>query len=94
MKKLLIISVLTVTASLAHAGSCGDKGSKDESEKKTGISEPTTSIACGKKDGDKKGTGTEGFVESAGMLACDCAGDGKKDKKGSATFSESPEFVA
>ena len=79
MKKTLILSILALTASLAHAGSCGGDYDTDKKGDKSGVVEPTMTIACGKSnDGDKKTDPKKtGFTIYVTELACDTSGDGK-----------------
>lgn len=94
MKKLLILPLLILSASLAFAGSCDGKDcSKDKKEDKSGAFVETSTFAggCGSCSGDKKDkkekkdTKESGFTtESTSLVAgagCgSCSGD-KKDKK-------------
>ncbi|MFQ3243121.1 MAG: hypothetical protein ACI9JZ_002831 [Lentimonas sp.] len=89
MKKLLILSMLAVTASLAHAGSCGDKCGTDKKGEKSGLTQSPMTLACDKTcDGDKKKDMEKpGFNESSMTLACDKTCDGDKKKDGKQTHS-------
>jgi hypothetical protein len=94
MKKLLLISLLSITASFAYAGSdCGKSCDKagDKTEK-TGLSEASTIIAgsdCGKKC-DKKADKTDATNAAIKTeLAGSSCGDGcgkKKDGEKSGLF--------
>ena len=83
MKKLLILSLLALTASFAYAGSCGDGCGSDKKGEKPGVATTSMTIACDKTcDGEKKeGAGKVGMTDAATTLACDKTCDGEKKEK-------------
>lgn len=96
MKKLLILSLLALTASFAHAGSCGDRSGTDKKkDKKTALTASSMTLACDTScDGSKKDKdGKAGMTEASMTFACDatCDGDKKGDKTG---FAESAISMA
>lgn len=88
MKKLLIISFLTLTASLAYAGAgCGGCGGDKDKKKSDASSAQTTSYqvakscgGCGDKD-DKKKSDASSYEAARTVLAKSCGGCGDKDDK-------------
>lgn len=75
MNKLLIIALLALPISFAHAGSCGDKTDKDEQGDKSGAVPPSQSLACDQKsDVDKKnGTDESGYSSESFEFAGNCS---------------------
>jgi hypothetical protein len=76
MKKLLLVSFLTLSASLAYAGSsCGGAGcDKDGKDEKSGLTQTSITLAgsCGGGDEscDEKGEPTEkGFTREQNAVA-------------------------
>ena len=91
-----MISVLALTASLAHAGSCGDQcgGDKDKKGEKTGLTTTSITVACDKTcDGDKKKGEKASLAESVVEMACDKTCDGDKKKSGETKYSASIEAL-
>lgn len=96
MKKLLILSILAVTASLAQAGSCGDKSGTDKKGEKSDLTHSSMTLACDKTcDRDKKkDMEKSGFTDSSMTLACGKTSDSDKKKDGKQTHSTVFEAAA
>jgi hypothetical protein len=82
MKKLLTIAILALSASLAHAGSCGGNPDKDKEGEKKGATASSQTIACGKKaDGDKdNGSDKSGFITGQLEIAGNCGKGGDAEE--------------
>ncbi|CAA6678031.1 MULTISPECIES: hypothetical protein [unclassified Lentimonas] len=82
MKKLLTLSILALTSSLAHAGAGCDENKCDKKTGETaGLTIHSSLVACGgdKKDDKEKG-GATGLTETSSLVAGSC-GDKKGDNK-------------
>lgn len=82
MKKLLTIAILALSASFAHAGSCGGNPDKDKEGEKKGATASSQTLACGKKaDADKDGDSEKsGFITGQLEVAGNCGKGGDSDE--------------
>lgn len=82
MKKLLTIAILAVSASFAHAGSCGCNPDIDKEGEKKGATASSQTLACGKKaDGDKdSGTEKSGYITEQFEIAGNCGKGGESEE--------------